>query len=656
MRKRLLTAFVILVFAVSCAPIETVQPELPAVVEPEIDELKLPDITPEIDAEEKPEPVKTRVEKKADEQQYIMLNFENADIETVVSTIGEMLNINYILTPGVSGNITIQSHQKVPLNELFAVFQTILALNGFTAVKDGSFYKIVALETVKQQPVQVGSGKQPAIPKDASFVTHSIPLEYVNADDVANIVRNLMPRGTDIIVYEPANMLIITAPPTGLIKVFKILEIIDIPSTEKDTVRTFVYHVENSEAKKLAEILKKIYSDKKTTEKAQKVRSVTPTATPPAETAARRRVQPARQRVAPAPVQGLAATIEGEIIIEAYEDINALLIQATPRGYLALLETIKKLDIQPKQVLIEVLIAEITLDDTTKLGLEWLLRGEILDDKNIYNLIGGFADGGVAFDPTIEPSGGFISELPTGAFASIFDPLRFNVLISAAATTDKINVLASPHILGVDNQEAKIEIADEVPVATSISQPQDVTSNTISQVQFKSAGIILTVTPHINEKKQVKLKLTQEASQLGEKVPIAGEEFQGFRTRKVTTTAIVQDGHTLVLGGIISTRTQQTRSGVPFLSKIPILGYLFGTTTDEDERNELLLMVTPHVVGSHEEADLLTEEYESRVAELQRLTKKRAQRKKLGQLEYERERREEDVKEKQSDIHLHDSE
>lgn len=655
MRKRLFIALLILLFAVSCAPKETVQPELPVEEEPTEDVLKLPDSIPEPRIEEKPEPVvKADVKKTADEQQYIMLNFENADIETVVSTIGEMLNINYILTPGVSGNITIQSHQKVPLNELFAVFQTILALNGFTAVKEGSFYKIVALETVKQQSVQIEAGKEPTIPKDASFVTHSIPLEYVSADDVANIIRNLMPRGTDIIVYEPGNMLIITAPPTGLLKVFKLLEIIDIPSTEKDTVRTFVYHVENAEAKKLAAILKKMYSDKKTDGKAKTVKSVTPAATTPTPKTARRRVQPARQRVTPAPVEGLAATIEGEIIIEAFEDINALLIQTTPRGYLALLETIKKLDIQPKQVLIEVLIAEITLDDTTKLGIEWLLRGEILDDKNIYNLIGGFTDGGIAFDPTIEPSGEFVSELPTGAFANVFDPLRFNVLISAAAATDKINVLASPHILGVDNQEAKIEIADEVPVATSISQPQDVTANTISQVQFKSAGIILTVTPHINEKKQVKLKITQEASQLGEKVPIAGEDYQGFRTRKVTTTAIVQDGHTLVLGGIISTRTQQTRSGLPYLSKIPILGYLFGTTTDEDERNELLLMVTPHVVGSHDEADLLTAEYESRVAELQRLIETRADRKKLGQLEYRRETGKESLEEKQPDIHLHE--
>jgi general secretion pathway protein D len=231
----------------------------------------------------------------------------------------------------------------------------------------------------------------------------------------------------------------------------------------------------------------------------------------------------------------------------------------------------------------------------------------------------------------------------SGLFANIIDPKRFNVLISAAATNDKVNVLASPHILALDNKEAKIEIADEVPVATTISQPQTTTELTTSQVQFKSAGTILTVTPHINEKKQVTLKITQEVSELGKIVPIGGQDYQGFRTRKANTTAIVQDGHTLVIGGIINERMQKTRSGIPFLSKIPVLGYLFGTTTDTVARKELILMVTPHVVGSHEEADVLTEEYKNRVKNLK---KKIEERQKKTQAEGADEIH-------QADVHIH---
>ena len=122
-----------------------------------------------------------------------------------------------------------------------------------------------------------------------------------------------------------------------------------------------------------------------------------------------------------------------------------------------------------------------------------------------------------------------------------------------------------PHILALDNKEAKIEIAQEVPVASTISQPQTTTELTTSQIQFKSVGIILTVTPQINEKKQVTLKISQEASQVGNSVLIAGQAYTGFLTRKANTTAIVQDGHTLVIGGIIQERTEQSRTGIPFL-------------------------------------------------------------------------------------------
>lgn len=629
---RLLTVMMLGFILSACA---ATQASKPVIAEeqplPPLEQLKLPDVVPPVETKpEEKKPEKPSAEKKPEEQ-YVMLNFENADLETVISTVGEMLKINYILAPGISGKITVQSSNKIPVSELFTTFQTILEFNGFTAVKDGSFYRIVPIDTAKQQPVPIESGKTPLLSKDGGFVTQEIPLEYVKANDVANIIRNLMPRGTDIIVYEPSNMILITAPPAGILKVMRLLESIDIPATERDAIKTFVYNVENGEAKKLAEILKKIYADKKTAAGAA-VKSVTATPTPTPVPVLRPGQRPAVPSPGATVQEALPGEIEGEIIIEAYEDINALLVKATPRGYISLLETIKKLDVQPKQVLIEVLIAEITLDDTTKLGIEWLLKGSLNAEGQSFGLIGGFSSGSLRYDTTegltvpFSTGSSSILAYPTGAFANIFDPQKFNLLISAAATNDKINVLASPHILALDNKEAKIEIADEVPVATSISQPQTSTDFSTSQVQFKSAGTILTVTPHINEKKQVALKLTQEVSELGSKVPIGGQEYQGFKTRKATTSAIVQDGHTLVIGGIITERAQKTRSGIPFLSKIPVLGYLFGTTTDSNVKKELILMVTPHVVANHEEADALTRDFENRVKGIKKKIEERKNR------------------------------
>jgi general secretion pathway protein D len=659
MNFKLFTVFLLFLFVASCAPKQAIkQEEQPAPMPAE--ELVLPDISEKKVIQEEKQPVVQEVEKKAEEQ-YVMLNFENADIETVISTVSEMLKINYILAPGVTGKITIQSYNKVPLSELFTTFQTVLEFNGFTAVKDGSFYRIVPIDTAKQQPVKIDSGKSPELPQDASFTTQQVPLEYVKANDVANIVKNLMPRGTDIVVYEPSNMLIVTASPAGIVKFMKLLESIDIPSSERDSIRTFVYNVENGEAKKLAEVLKTLFT-KQQSGTTPAVKSVSPAApATPARQAALRRTAATLPRPAAtgATVQeGLAGEIEGEVMIDAYEDINAIIIKATPRTYLTLLETIKRLDTQPKQVLIEVLIAEISLDDSTSLGLEWVMLGHgDINNKN-FNIISGntqnpgnFFKGGTSTDSTgAATAAANLSELAPvvsgGIFANIINPKEFNILINAAANNDKINVLASPHILALDNKEAKIEIADEVPVATTLttgSVDSANLANTTSQIQFKSAGTILTVTPHINEKKQVTLKISQEVSELGSTVKIGGQDYQGFKTRKANTTAIVQDGHTLVIGGIITETGQHTSTGIPLLSKIPLLGFLFGSTTDSMKRKELILMVTPHVVGSHEEADLLTEEYANKVKSLKRKIEKR-----MEKLAAEKD------KVDQADIHLHE--
>lgn len=634
MNFRPFVVFLLFLLVTSCAPKQAIKQEEQLIPPPTAEELILPDIEQKKEMEEEKKPL-PEVEKKAEEQ-YVMLNFENADIETVIATVSEMLKINYILTPGVTGKITVQSHNKVPLSELFTTFQTVLEFNGFTAVKDGSFYRIVPIDTAKQQPVKIDAGKKAEIPKDASFITQQIPLEYVKANDVANIVRNLMPRGTDIIVYEPSNMLIITAPPSGILKFMKLLETIDIPATERDAIKTFVYNVENGEAKKLADILKNIFGKRKG-DVAPPVKSVAPT-TPPAPTPATLR-RPVPAATAPQPgatvLEGIEGFIEGDVVIDSYEDINALIIKATPRAYLTILETLKRLDTQPKQVLIEVLIAEVSLDDKTSLGLEWVLKTSLHAEGKDFDVLAGNAQTPVTFFKTTGSGATATTDLNTfapvvgsGLFANVIDPKRFNVLINAAATTGNVNVLASPHILALDNKEAKIEIGDEVPVATSITSPTagaGSTTTATSQVQFKSVGTILTVTPHINEKKQVTLKISQEVSEIGDAVLIGNEKFTGFKTRKATTTAIVQDGHTLVIGGIITETKGYSRSGIPFLSKIPVLGYLFGTTTDTNRRKELILMVTPHVVANHEEADIMTAEYLNKVKDIKKKIEKRRQ-------------------------------
>lgn len=584
---------------------ELLLPEPPAQKEPEVVELK------------KPEPPVT-IEKRAEEK-YIVLNFNNANIETVIATISELLNINYVLTPGISGRVTIQSYKKFPVSDLMQIFQTILEMNGLTAVKDGAVYRIVPIDTAKQQPVPVELGKKLVI--ESGFVTQIIPLENIKASDAGNTLRSLLPRGADLIIYEPSNLLILTAPPHAVIKFMKILEALDIPVGDREGIKTFVYYVENGEAKKLIEVLKTIYGEKKG-------KATTPVIRPP-------QPQPAQPGQKPqTTTEVLSAELEGEIVMTAYEDINAIIFKCTPRAYLEILETLKKLDIPPKQVLIEVLIAEVTLDDKLQFGIEWLLKGSTRIEGNRAGILGGFATEPSNFFETTGTGDTaqiditkFRPVITSGVFANILDPERFNALISMLAGKSKLNVLASPHILALDNKEAKIEVGSEIPIATGLVQQPATTGGTTlvsqGQIQYRTAGIILTVTPYISDKNQVTLKIAQEYSAPGAPTKIAGQEFPSFITRRANTTGIVQDGHTLVIGGLISEQTTHSRSGIPLLSDLPLIGWLFGSTSLTKTKTELLVMVTPRVISSQEEADKLVNEFKERVRTIkERIEKK----------------------------------
>jgi len=531
------------------------------------------------------------VESGGDED-YIILNFENTDIKTIVATFGELLGINYILTPGVSGSVTIQSFSRFPTKNLFQIFQSILEVNGLTAVKDGDFYRIVPIDTAKTQPVDVVEGKDVQYALDSSFVTQLFPLKNVKASEVSSILTQLMPRGTNLIVYDPSNLLIVTSLPHTLTKFRKIIDAIDVDSLDSGSVRTFVYNVENGEAKKLEDILKTVYLNKGTGGKS----AVSAPSVP-------------RKPGAASTGRGDLPGNLGDITVSAYEDINALLIQCSPRSYVSLLQVLKKIDIPPRQVLIEVMIAEVKLDDETSYGIEWIYK---LNTGNFFGMNPSrFLDAGSLIGPgdvSIADQAGKFAAVSSGTV----DTDSYLNLFSALAQENDLNMLASPNILAMDNKEAEIKIGAEVPTATSTTQSNEGIT-TSSQIQYKTVGTILTVTPRITEKGNVSMKIVVESSDIGTSTKIGTGDYPSFITRKATTNALVKDGHALFIGGLIRNKKSRTKSGIPLLSRIPILGYLFGGGSWKNEKTEMFVMVTPHVVSNTEEADLLSSRFNDRV-------------------------------------------
>jgi len=295
--------------------------------------------------------------------------------------------------------------------------------------------------------------------------------------------------------------------------------------------------------------------------------------------------------------------LTGPVSFVVDETTNAILVKCMGSDYRVIKGVIEKLDIFPRQVLIEVLIAEINLDETNKLGVEW---------QYIFDLSGS----GVARLGNLSLTNLLTDGPLTGGMSYLVaNTERFKAAIQASATDNNVQILSSPHVLASDNQKATIDIGSEVPVVTSQTLKDDSTSTvttTDQSVQYRNTGIILSVTPHINEKGLVRMEVSQEVSELSDKF-IEGIPSPIFSKRKAETTLSVKDGQTIVIGGLIRQTRSDTYTGVPGLSRIPILRNLMGTESKGWENTELMLFITPHVIVHNEDAEFISKKFVDRL-------------------------------------------
>jgi general secretion pathway protein D len=390
--------------------------------------------------------------------------------------------------------------------------------------------------------------------------------------------------------------------------------------------RVFVYYVENVKAKELAATLTEIFGKPGEGSARPERRDLQPGAgayggpgaAPPL-------VAPPPGVVAVAAVPGdlEPSVVEGQVKVVADEPNNALIVTTFPRNWPLIEDTIRRLDRTPKQVLIEVLVAEVALTDENRLGLEWTLRSQRSVNINgqPYN-VGSVSRVDVGPPSSLPgqtpaatlPSPGLLAGAlpPVAGFSFfLFETDRFLGLLNLYANYGQLNVLSSPTILTSENKKAVINVSNSVPivtqqvvsqtgVATTSTTPQQAPTNVLTQaVEYRDAGIILTVTPRISDKRVVALDVKQTVNDVGDPRPPSGSP--DIIKREAETSVVLRDNQTLVLGGLIRTRRASTKQGIPWLSKIPIIGFLFGSTADRIERTELLLLITPRVIGDPSE-------------------------------------------------------
>lgn len=342
-------------------------------------------------------------------------------------------------------------------------------------------------------------------------------------------------------------------------------------------------------------------------------------------------VQPQPPAVRP-PVPSAQAQprAEEQMRIVADPATNSLVVYGTAQEFQNIKNILKDLDAIPRQVLLDVFIAEVSLQDIESLGVDYeiLTKDQVTIFGQKFGSRGALRTLGELFPNTDFTSKG------GGGLTGIVGGNTVQALINALKKDSRVKILSSPSVLASDNRPARIQVGSEEPIATgSLATPATTGGTTTSQfatsttVQYRNTGRIVTIIPQVNSQGLVNLQILAEVSQRGVDVKVGQDSFPAFDTRQAETTAVVQDGDTLAIGGIIADNHTRSRNGIPYLMDIPVVGRLFGTTAERIDRTELIMLITPHVIRNREQAQQITEDFKKSLAtvrnELERIARER---------------------------------
>ncbi len=426
---------------------------------------------------------------------------------------------------------------------------------------------------------------------------------------MAAILTPLLTQGGAIHDIPKKNIIIIADTDANVKRLLQVVAMFDV-DTYKDAnqPKVYVYALQNSKAEHTAKILQQVLlgaSVGSTTAATSTVKTTTgggaaaPAVPQPGPTGP-------QQTFKPSGAAGETLVAPNTKII-ADEVANTLVIFASPADYAIVLGAIKQIDTIPRQVMIEVIVADLDMKDGLTLGLRWNLN------VNAHKL---------KIDPFSNPITvggplGFqqLSALGAGTFGytAVDSSGATRLQIEADATAHKAKILSAPSILVADNREARIQVGKQVPLATStttspLSTGTAITNTTTSTVQYKDVGTILKVKPQINDSGLIALEMSQEISDAAP-VSVLGTDQLEITKTEVTSNLVIQDGDTIVIGGLIQENDSYDNTGIPGLNKLPIIKYLFGTNTYSKERHETVILLTPRVVKSQADAKNVTSDY-----------------------------------------------
>lgn len=594
-------------------------------------------------------------------------NLNNADIETMIKTVSVQTGKNFIVDPRVKARVTVISAKRLNADEIYEAFLSVLQVHGFAAVPQGDLIKIVPEVNAKQGPVpsyentssssdqlvtqvikveNVASAQlvpilRPLVPQQGHLAAYAatntlivtdraanierlidiikdidrpdneevevVRLGHASASEVIRILQSLQSRadlaggtgGVRFAADERTNSILLSGDTNTRVRMRSLIKNLDTPVESGGNTRVVYLRYANSED--LLPILTGVSagqaqigtSSTDTDGGATTVAAPTPT------------VDAQGAPIPQTPTAALVRRTAGQqdagrpnVDIQADADTNALIITAPPDEMRSILAVIEQLDIRRAQVLVEAIIAELSENNTNALGVNFAVDGSNSDRPLAYSNLGGATQ---ALAATVASNGANLSSGLSLALGQVGDGVNFGFLISAIASDSDNNILSTPTLVTMDNQEAEIVVGQNVPFVTG-TQLSSGNDNPFQTIERQDIGISLKVKPQINEGNNIKMDIEQEVSDVSA-TAVSGASDITTNKRSIKTTVLVEDGQTLVLGGLIDDQINNTAEKIPFLGDIPLLGSMFRYKTANKLKRNLMVFLHPTILRNPNDSD-----------------------------------------------------
>jgi len=579
------------------------------------------------------------------------VNMKDTDIQEFIKFVADITGSTIVIDPSVKGKVKVISSKPVSKAELYDLFLSILDVHGYTAVRSGAVIRVIPNKDARSAPVPVDKG--PSQRNNDEYVTQVVRLENVSAAKLIPVLRPLVPQQAHMAAYAPSNAIIISDIRSNINRILDIIDRMDRTAIESTEVVRLKYGVAEDIVAMLEALEKStngsgetddeltLVADKRTNSLVvtadeldmQRIKELIRYLDTPLEQSGNVKVVYLEYanagdiaEVLTRVMQNITALDNGgqktrssnsNSTIEADSGTNALIITADADEMASLEAVIARLDIRRAQVLVEAIIVEMEISEGQELGLQWLFANDsglfgsnvstsssqqqrnaaiasaILPDDNSSNEIG------------VRDLTGALSQVPgtTLGWGLVDDDLSMAVILNALETQGNANILSTPSLLTLDNEEAYITVGQQVPFVTgsytSTGGGNGALQNPFQTIQRQNVGVTLTVTPQINEGDSVVLDITQEVSSISQQVLTASDVITN--ERKIETKVLARDGDIVVLGGLVKDDIQDSQQGVPGLSSIPWLGRLFRNDVVSVTKSNLLVFIRATIVRNDDD-------------------------------------------------------